>query len=53
MQEIIKRGCYDVNCVYVRPEVKSNQIKVYLSRTLNTTRVVDLKVKCLLTGSNQ
>ena len=31
----------------------SNQIKVYLSCAPNTTGVVDLTVKCLLTGSNQ
>ena len=30
-----------------------NQIKVNLSRALNTTGVVDLTVKCLLKGSNQ
>jgi hypothetical protein len=32
--------------------LKQYQIKVYLSRALNTTGV-DLTVKCLLTGSNQ
>jgi hypothetical protein len=33
-------------------QVTSIKIKVYLSRALNTT-VVDLTVKCLLTGFNQ
>ena len=39
--------------VCVRTCIESNQIKVYLSRAPNTTGVVDLTVKCLLTGSNQ
>ena len=33
--------------------LSEHQIKVYLSRALNTTGVVDLTLKCLLTGSNQ
>jgi hypothetical protein len=49
----IKDSCWLLMSDSKRNIGDTNQIKVYLSRALNTTGVVDLTVKCLLTGSNQ